>query len=197
MPEQREHGKAGAGALAAEGAGRRCRRESLGSREARRAPRFEIPISMVDVVFLLLIFFMVTARFKREERKLDLDLPTEHGPFGGGEIPPEPINVYLLYRTPADPPRPNLGWNWVNQVRVRVNETMLPGMDEAAMNGLLGTLRSLAATGTDKPIQIFATRNCPFKLVVLTMDFCKRLNFTNLRFVLPLGEGGSDFWQMM
>jgi len=30
---------------------------------------------LIDVVFLLLIFFLVTSRFEKEERELDIDLP--------------------------------------------------------------------------------------------------------------------------
>ena len=35
--------------------------------------------SLIDVVFLLLVFFMCATQFKQVERKLDAFLPDEHG----------------------------------------------------------------------------------------------------------------------
>ena len=44
----------------------------LTSRKANRNAGYELPMtSMIDVVFLLLIFFMVTSSFSKTERELD------------------------------------------------------------------------------------------------------------------------------
>ncbi len=40
---------------------------------------FELPISMIDVVFLLLIFFIVATRFRTPEHRLDANLPKDEG----------------------------------------------------------------------------------------------------------------------
>ena len=40
---------------------------------------FEIPTSMIDVVFLLLIFFMCASNFRTQEKKLDANLPKDEG----------------------------------------------------------------------------------------------------------------------
>ena len=39
----------------------------------------ELPLSMIDVTFLLLIFFMCSMQFKSVEQKLDADLPKNEG----------------------------------------------------------------------------------------------------------------------
>ena len=40
---------------------------------------FELPVSFVDVVFLLLIFFMCASTFRMTEKKLDANLPKDEG----------------------------------------------------------------------------------------------------------------------
>ena len=40
---------------------------------------FELPISMIDVVFLLLIFFIVSAKFKQVVNRIDAHLPKDEG----------------------------------------------------------------------------------------------------------------------
>ena len=47
-------------------------------------------------------------------------------------------------------------------------------------------------------MQLFATKNCPFQIVVEAIDHCKRYKFNKLRFTLPLEKegGGSDFWHI-
>ena len=40
---------------------------------------FELPLSFVDVVFLLLIFFLCATNFRTVEKKLDANLPKDEG----------------------------------------------------------------------------------------------------------------------
>lgn len=50
---------------------------------------------MIDVVFLLLIFFMVATTFSEQEKQMDLDLPSaESGEVAAPET--EDIEVYIL-----------------------------------------------------------------------------------------------------
>ena len=177
------------------------RREGLTSREARKEPNFEVPLSMIDVVFLLLIFFIVTLEFKVPEERMDIDLPTDQGPLNVSsqeELDEETIMIYLFYRTSAD-----RSSEWRNRhfgglgLRIRVNQTVV-GTGREALQALYLKLQQLAATSTENPIQLFATTNCPFGVVVSAIDSCKRVKFTKLRFVLPLREegGGSDEWHI-
>ena len=49
----------------------------LSSKRLERDSSIELSMtSMIDVVFLLLIFFLVSSRFSEEERELDLNLPS-------------------------------------------------------------------------------------------------------------------------
>ncbi len=67
----------------------------------RRRRRFGIPgasldlTPMIDVVFLLLIFFTVTAVFIEIERRLATPLPRDHGLLDGTSIPLAEIRLEL------------------------------------------------------------------------------------------------------
>lgn len=51
--------------------------------------------SMVDVVFLLLVFFMCTMRFRTEEGKMDAFLPRQGPPAPEGKAPPPALHVMI------------------------------------------------------------------------------------------------------
>lgn len=66
--------------------GRRTRQTTLGA----------LPLtSMIDVVFLLLIFFLVTANFAQQEHKLPAALQTEGGGVRASELQPQIIEIEL------------------------------------------------------------------------------------------------------
>ena len=194
-------GAAGAAAVGAAAAAQAAdketpppRRESFNQREALKEPDFDIPISMVDVVFLLLIFFMTTAKFRTQERKMDIDLPTDLRPEHVDDDRPlneDTVMIYLLYRSEKD--RSGI-YDW-RGLKVRINEQNL-GYDKPGLVRLYETLRQLAGSGKDKPVQVMATKNCPFLYVVSAIDSCKGVGFHKLRFTLPVRRegGGSDFW---
>jgi len=51
---------------------------------------------MIDVVFLLLIFFLVTADFAQEEHRLPSALQTEGGGVRSSDLQPQIIQISLL-----------------------------------------------------------------------------------------------------
>jgi len=55
---------------------------------------------MIDVVFLLLIFFLVTANFAKEEHKLPATLQTEGGGVRSSELQPQIIQIRMQGATP-------------------------------------------------------------------------------------------------
>jgi len=57
--------------------------------------------SMIDVTFLLLIFFVVTLKFKVLEGRLDASLPKDMGTSSRASEPIEKINVILLVSDPG------------------------------------------------------------------------------------------------
>lgn len=57
--------------------------------------------SMIDVTFLLLIFFIVTLKFKVLEGRLDASLPKDMGTAATPSEPIEKINIILLVSDPG------------------------------------------------------------------------------------------------
>lgn len=55
------------------------RRSIARLKAGQEAGERELPISMIDIVFLLLIFFMCCMQFKTVEQKLDAQLPKDDG----------------------------------------------------------------------------------------------------------------------
>jgi biopolymer transport protein ExbD len=76
------------------------------SRSAKRKHRSArlgaLPLtSMIDVVFLLLIFFLVTANFAQEEHKLPATLQTEGGGVQTSDLQPQIIHIRMQGSEPS------------------------------------------------------------------------------------------------
>lgn len=112
---------------------------------------------LIDVVFLLLIFFMVSTTFTRESH-LNVDLPEASGEMA--EIEVEQIDVVI---------------NAAGQYSVN---------DRQLVNNRLETLeraiRELAEGNTGLPFIITADANTPHQFVVRAMDVAGRLGFAKL-----------------
>ncbi|MCB9914313.1 MAG: biopolymer transporter ExbD [Planctomycetes bacterium] len=67
---------------------------------------------MIDVTFLLLIFFMCTLRFKTLEGRLAANLPTDVGVNVGLTEPPEAVEVRLVLVEPGARLDPRSGGAW-------------------------------------------------------------------------------------
>lgn len=68
------------------------------SQYADEAPAMNFT-SMIDVVFLLLIFFMCATKFKSIDRRLDSYLPKDKGPFVNVPvrvIQPDPLRILVI-----------------------------------------------------------------------------------------------------
>ncbi len=68
----------------------------------RRSARLgALPLtSMIDVVFLLLIFFLVTANFAQDEHKLPATLQTEGGGVRSSDLQPQIVQIRLQGNEP-------------------------------------------------------------------------------------------------
>ena len=77
------------------------RKNSKSSR--RRSARLgALPLtSMIDVVFLLLIFFIVTANFAKDEHKLPATLVTDGGGVQSNDLQPQIIQIKLQAGRPV------------------------------------------------------------------------------------------------
>ncbi len=112
--------------------------------------------SMIDVVFLLLIFFMVATTFLDPERQVELDLP-EAAEAGAAPTTAEEIVVNVL-----------------QDGRLSVGGTVV---DE---QGLRTALRQAAATNPDMQVTIRGDRQTHHENVVKVMNACGAAGLANL-----------------
>ena len=126
----------------------------------RRQVRTENTIditSLIDVVFLLLIFFMVSTTFTKETH-LEIDLPQASG------------------QPSSDKPQ---------QIEILINaEGAYAVNGESLVNKQLPTLKSALqkiSNGNNKlPMVITSDANTPYQAVVTAMDAAGQLGFVNL-----------------
>lgn len=124
----------------------------------RRKPSSDINLTpLIDVVFLLLIFFMVTTTFTKETR-LVINLPES-----GGEPVEEPPQALELLITKDGSYSLN-GQNLIN----RETRTIMAALQDASKGN------------TKLPLIITADANATHQSVVTAMDAASRLGFAQL-----------------
>lgn len=115
--------------------------------------------ALIDVVFLLLIFFMVSTTFERDT-EISIELPEAGGPVMQGDKTVVEISIDAK------------GRYFVNKQEV--------------VNTQLATLKQAikkAAGKAEKPrVILSADRNTPHQSVVSAMDAARQLGFVNLTF---------------
>ncbi|HEB87755.1 MAG TPA: biopolymer transporter ExbD [Gammaproteobacteria bacterium] len=122
---------------------------------------------LIDVVFLLLIFFMVSTTFNRKS-EISIELPES----SGKEAPREPFVIEVSIDSQ--------GHYFINQRKLRDNsiETLKRGIRE---------LRSEQTKGKTIPkLIISADRNTPYQIVVRAMDAARQLGLVHLIFATRL-----------
>lgn len=115
---------------------------------------------LIDVVFLLLIFFMVSTTFTKETQ-LEIDLPSANGsaqekPVEYVEIQISAAGAYLLNGEP---------------------------IGASSESGLRTALESLDAQASNTPLVIAADANTPHQAVVTAMDVAGKLGYTRLSII--------------
>ncbi len=126
----------------------------------KRQSREELPVNLtplIDVVFLLLIFFMVSTTFTRET-ELQVDLPEADGIQA--ESPMEKLEIVIG----ADG-------------RYAVNDRVLIN---SQLSTLKRALEKLSKGQRDMPFIITADARTPHEFVVRAMDAAGQLGFTKL-----------------
>jgi biopolymer transport protein ExbD len=111
---------------------------------------------MIDVVFLLLIFFMVATTFLNPEREIEVDLPTADS-AGAVERPPEEIVI-----------------------TVRADGAVFVQGETRDRDGLLALLRAAAQHDPKTPVTIRGDRSARHEAVVGVMDACGSAGLFNL-----------------
>lgn len=123
---------------------------------------------MIDVVFLLLIFFMCVSKWKLAEGNLAAELPTEGAV---SEAPPEPVDlekIIIKLQRSGD------------GVRIRMSDRLCPSFDILTENlkGLRGVV--------DTPVIIDADRDVLFRDAISALNASIKAEFTNVSFAAPL-----------
>jgi biopolymer transport protein ExbD len=134
------------------------------SRRHRESPDVNLT-PLIDVVFLLLIFFMVSTTFERES-ELGIELPK-------ADSKAEPTSkAHLDVGVDAK------GHFFVN-AKPLVN---------TQRETLLQAIRKEIGDGQKPPVVVSADGNAPHQSVMLVLDVAQELNLVKLRFATRLGD---------
>ena len=129
----------------------------------RRKPRETVDInlaSLIDVVFILLLFFVVTTTFTRETQ-LRVDLPEAVS----GSPSEDPNTKQLDVAISADGV-------------FSVNNQLLPKND---LTSLMDALKTESGGDTSLPLSISADGKAQHQAVITAMDAAGKLGFSHLR----------------
>ena len=126
--------------------------------------------SLIDVVFLLLIFFMVSTTFERES-VLKVDLP-EASAVDEREELPETLELVID-----------------DQGRMFLNNQRL--LDSRAET-IQAAMEQLAGERRDVPLILRADRQTPHHFVVTAMDVAAQIGFLNLSIATDRSTGNGE-----
>ncbi|MBU2711555.1 ExbD/TolR family protein [Zooshikella harenae] len=127
----------------------------------QRQSREDVTVNLtplIDVVFLLLIFFMVTTTFTKESH-LEIDLPEA----SGNQVAEQPKQIEILIS---------------KQGNYAVNSQALVNNSIATIKN---ALQKVSNGDTSLPLVITADANTPYQAVVTAMDAAGQMGFVHLR----------------
>ncbi len=107
---------------------------------------------LIDVIFLILIFFMVSSTFKKEELALLLTLPDSV--TAQKEIKKEELNIELS----------------VDEIAVRGEKVSFQELDEIFAN----------TSDKDKPVNVRIDKDVTYSRIVKLLDLLNKYNLNNL-----------------
>lgn len=129
--------------------------------------------AMIDVIFLLLTFFVVTAKFRSPEAFLPVLMPQDAGAKTLGII--EPLRLTLSQG--PDGSRITVGNQTVGLSKDRPAE----GLAELA--NLLPPLFELQRRTADDPVELICENEVPWDTIVKVYDILQTLGMSNITFV--------------
>jgi biopolymer transport protein ExbD len=130
---------------------------------------------MIDVVFQLLIFFMVAAKFKTLEGKLLAYLPKDKG-LKNVKVEEQKLPI-----------RVTLTWNVATrQAKVYVGQSFAGIADQGGLEAASKKVRQIKATGTEKA-EIDADNKIPFRYVVETLNMLITARLKEISFAASPG----------
>lgn len=120
---------------------------------------------LIDVVFLLLIFFMVSTTFDHES-EVNITLPTASKEIA--QAKPDAINVAID-----------------NESRIFINKNELVN---SQISTIKEALYDISADLEDAPIIISADEETPYQVVIRTMDAARQLGLVKITFATRINE---------
>lgn len=125
---------------------------------------------MVDVVMVILVFFMLGAHVAVEEGALPTELPSQIGPGGGASVTIIPTIHIALLETPDG-----------HGCRIFVMDTELPDGSFTILRAVLKKKREEGAN-PDGRVLIEASPRVEYQHVISAMDACVGAGFANIQF---------------
>jgi biopolymer transport protein ExbD len=123
---------------------------------------------MIDVVFLLLVFFVWTASFGVVERLLPSDVASAQGMGGETTVDPELVDFeQVVVRIQWQDEHPM----W------QINSQQLSGLDEVR-----SVLSTIASIKSDLPVVVDPQDDVPLGHVIDVYDVCRQVGFSKIHF---------------
>ena len=122
--------------------------------------------AMIDVIFLLLVFFVCTANFYPPEEILPMDT-TLPGDVATGTVLPDPVNLDVI-RVQIFFDR---GPHW-----------QIEGNQCTAIREVQDILQQFWNAKPDIPVIIESTENVPMENVIGVYDVCRRVGLSRIQF---------------
>jgi biopolymer transport protein ExbD len=116
-----------------------------------------IIVSLIDILAILLIFFIVTTTFRKEQPRLQINLPESQSAEVVAVEKTEPLVL-----------------------RVKSADEILLGPNPVAIAGLAAALKTARQSEPDRPIAMQADREAPFGVVVKVLDALKQAGVKNI-----------------
>ena len=136
--------------------------------------RMEVKMTpMIDVIFLLLVFFVCTASFQAVEEVL----PT-HLLLSGASNAEAPVDPRLI---DLDEIVVAIGWT-DGRARWRINDKDYERFDEVG-----AVLAAVARLKNELPVILDADDNVPLENVIDAYDLCRRLGLVKIQFAASEG----------
>jgi biopolymer transport protein ExbD len=136
---------------------------------------------MIDVTFLLLIFFLCTLRFRSLEGKLAAYMPRQHGPVAEPSVHVEPLLVRIDVAEPGDPAR--AGGGPLRSLRYRVGP-----LETRSLAEVEARLAYQRAADPDRPVTLAPGEGVLHGEVVRVLDAALSAGIEGVTFA---GSSGS------
>lgn len=120
----------------------------LGSKQSDTIPSIELT-PLIDMVFLLLAFFLVATTFRQEEREMQIALP-----FAGSSAPISEMLRELV-------------------VNVEADGTIIVGGRNVTEENLTTIITEAVAANPEQKVTLRGDRGSPYANIVRVLDICK------------------------